>query len=56
MKWYVNKSDLEDVLMKVKTHNSVSGYLIFNFNGELIKTSYENKQENYVNKVLETIP
>lgn len=56
IRWQNNKSDIEEILNRFKSHNSVIGYIVTNYSGEIIKNSFNKSDSGYVSRVLEIIP
>lgn len=54
--WLFKKSEIEEILGRIKTHKNVEGYIITNFQGDIIKSSYTGDKKVEGDKILSNIP
>lgn len=49
-------SEIEEILGRIKTHKNIEGYIITNYQGEIIKTTYTGDKKVEGDKLLLYIP
>lgn len=49
------KSEVEEILQRIKTHKNIEGYIITNNQGELIKTSYTTNNKVEGDKIVSNV-
>ena len=52
----INKSEIEEILNRIKVHKNVDGYIITNTKGDVIKTTYKGEKKTEGEKILANIP
>lgn len=53
---HCSKSEIEDILSRINSHQSVQGYIITNQKGEIIRTTYVNERKTEGDKIISFIP
>lgn len=47
---------INDILQRISGKENVEGYLVTNFDGEIIKTSFSNNRKEFVENMAECLP